>query len=1096
RISNTALSDAAVAFDAGRSTPFADDEVLVSLAGVSPGELDYSVSGCGTATYNYPGIPITNFAPPSGLLTAGSTSVTITFQTLDATTCRYSTGAAADYSSMLALDTGPPGTSHQGIVQALSADPLTINRVYVRCESNSDFLQSVTYRAVGTPGGSYPRIGNIWIGDYVLSNAPDEAKKTQLTLGADEISAANILALRATDPAFLNIPAVNVTDSGGEGSPPDSYFLRDVHGNKIADWCGPPRYVLNVTRPEVAQFLAQYAYQTLAQTNFVSDGIFFDSFSTSISQPFTDCYGNSVQLDADGDGAADDPLVLNAAWSAGEYAIVRAFRALAPGAYVSGHVLESPPQTKSLAAFNGTSLEYQTQSVREGQAPFSGLWDLYQAWNSEAVMPAMPLIQACPPNQLSYGYGYYPLEALLPSTVAFAQSFYPNMRFGLALALMGDGFFGFDFGDESPKVTWWYDEYDFPLGTPTGPPVQTGAAPGANLLTNSGFESGLNGWRLNVTHDGSGRGTATVDSTVAADGLAAAHIAIQTAATVNWHIELEQAHISLASGGDYRVQFWARADSPRTITVMSEGQAANSGNYGLFAEISIGTSWNLYTVSFLAAVTADDGRLEFWLGDVTGDVWLDDVELSRQAAAVYRRDFTNGIVLLNGSAVPQTVSLEPGFQRFTGTQAPLYQYIVDDAGPDFSATGSWNTVLYNTGSWGPPAKNLPEEPQNFNGPFYHCWQGSCHQLDSGSGQAQWNLNIPADGQYSIQVWLPAAPGAANWTKSAVYEVVAGGSVVATATIDQTTAGLGDAWHPVATLNLKAADAPMLRVHNAGSGSLIADAVYLASSALYNDGSPASQVTLGAFDGILLQRQEPVNAASSRVSSVVNAASFQTAIASAGFVSIVGTGFGTSVQPWIASDFSGNTLPQKLDGVSVTVNGQPAFIEYVSPGQINAIAPDDATVGNVTVQVTTPQDASYSASVLKQMLSPAFFTYPSGGVTYAAAVHLDGTLAGPPGPGSHPAFPGETIEIYGTGFGATNPATPTADVVTQAVPLSRPAQVTIGGVNAQVQWAGIVSAGLYQLNVVIPVGAAGDAAVQATVSGFQTQGNVFLAIAAQ
>src|ERR1035438_10517637 len=49
--------------------------------------------------------------------------------------------------------------------------------------------------------------------------------------------------------------------------------------NKIADWCStaPPRYLLNVTRPEVSQFLAQYAYQLLAQSNFVSDGLFFRS---------------------------------------------------------------------------------------------------------------------------------------------------------------------------------------------------------------------------------------------------------------------------------------------------------------------------------------------------------------------------------------------------------------------------------------------------------------------------------------------------------------------------------------------------------------------------------------------------------------------------------------------------------------------------------------------------------------------------------------------------------------------------------------------------------------------------------------------------
>jgi uncharacterized protein (TIGR03437 family) len=1097
RVSNIALSDSAVAFDAARSAPFADNEVMFSLAGVSPGQLNYSVKACGSATYTFTGVPITNLAPPSGLLTAGSTAVTVTFKTIQATTCRYSTDTPSDYSVMQAIDRGPPTVSHQGVINGLSADPQVVNRVYIQCASNPDYLQSATYRVVSAPGAAYPRIGNIWIGQYVFSNAPDQAQKTQLVLGANALSAANVAQLRATNPRFLNIPAVNVTDNGGEGSPPDAYFLRDVHGNKIADWCSstPPRYVLNVTKPGVSQFLAEYAYQLLAQSNFVFDGLFFDSFNTSIPQPFTDCYGNIVQIDANGDGIADDPTALNAAWSAGLYAVLSEFRSLAPGAYVSGHVLDAPAQAQSLAAFNGTSIEFYTQSVREGQSPFGQLWDLYQAWNSKAVAPTLPMVQACPPNQLSYGYGYFPLKALLPSTVAFAQGWYPNMRFGLALTLMGDGFFGFDFGDEGPPVTWWYDEYDFKIGTPIGPPAQVAApAQAPNLLSNPGFENGLTGWHFSVTNDGQANGTAAVDSTIAADGLTSADIKVNSVATVNWHIELEQDNLPLTSGTEYRVQFWARADSPRTITVNSQGGAPNYLNYGLYAQFVIGTSWGLYSASFVAPATANDGRLEFWVGDVAGNVWLDDVQLSQQTASVYRRDFTGGVVLLNGTATPKTVALEPGFQRFTGKQAPLYQYIVDDADAGFSATGSWNTVTYNTGSYGPAANNLPSEPQNFNGPYYHCWQGNCHQLDLGGGQAQWNLNPPADGQYSIQVWLPAAPGAANWTKSAIYEVVAAGNVVASATIDQSAAALGDAWHPVATLNLKMADAPYLRVHNAGSGSLIADAVYLASESRYNDGSPAQQVTLGGFDGILLQRQQPLPAVTSRINSVVNAASYQPAISSGGFVSIVGTGFGTSSRSWSSSDFAGNSLPTSLDGVSVTINGKPAYVEYISPTQINAIAPDDDMIGQVQVQVTTPQGASYAGTVLKQKLSPAFFTYQSATTTYPAAVHLDGTLVGPAGPSSRPAVPGEVVEIYGTGFGPTNPASHTSLLIPQPVPLNIPAAVTIGGLNAQVQWAGLVSPGLYQLNVQIPNVTAGDQPMQASISGFQSATGVFISVA--
>ena len=101
------------------------------------------------------------------------------------------------------------------------------------CASNADYLQSAAYRVVSAPGSTYPRIGNIWIGGYVFNSAPDQAQKTQLALGAGGLTAANVALLRAPNPSFLNILSVNVADNGGEGSPPDAYFLKDVHGTRL-----------------------------------------------------------------------------------------------------------------------------------------------------------------------------------------------------------------------------------------------------------------------------------------------------------------------------------------------------------------------------------------------------------------------------------------------------------------------------------------------------------------------------------------------------------------------------------------------------------------------------------------------------------------------------------------------------------------------------------------------------------------------------------------------------------------------------------------------------------------------------------------------
>ena len=127
-------------------------------------------------------------------------------------------------------------------------------------------------------------------------------------------------------------------------------------------------------------------------------------------------------------------------------------------------------------------------------------------------------------------------------------------------------------------------------------------------------------------------------------------------------------------------------------------------------------------------------------------------------------------------------------------------------------------------------------------------------LEAAPGSAQWDLGIKAAGEYEIEVWLPAAPDARNWTKRAVYEVVSEGKVVLSSVLDQSKAAAGDRWRPIGRARLNAP--PLLRIRNEGAGALIADAVQVKSGARYNDGSAADEVTLAPMDGILLRRVEP------------------------------------------------------------------------------------------------------------------------------------------------------------------------------------------------------------------------------------------------
>jgi uncharacterized protein (TIGR03437 family) len=150
------------------------------------------------------------------------------------------------------------------------------------------------------------------------------------------------------------------------------------------------------------------------------------------------------------------------------------------------------------------------------------------------------------------------------------------------------------------------------------------------------------------------------------------------------------------------------------------------------------------------------------------------------------------------------------------------------------------------------------------------------------------------------------------------------------------------------------------------------------------------------------------------------------------------------------------------------------------------------VGSVTVQVTTQQGQSYPGTVMLQRLAPELFTWASGSVTYAAAEHANGELIGSGSP-LQPAAAGEIIELYGTGFGPTTPPIPVSQAAFAPAILAGPVNVTIGGAPAQVQWAGLIAPGLYQVNVKVPSVAAGNQPIVVSMSGFQGGAGVYLPV---
>ncbi len=254
---------------------------------------------------------------------------------------------------------------------------------------------------------------------------------------------------------------------------------------------------------------------------------------------------------------------------------------------------------------------------------------------------------------------------------------------------------------------------------------------------------------------------------------------------------------------------------------------------------------------------------------------------------------------------------------------------------------------------------------------------------------------------------------------------------------------------------------------------------------------------GASYGFAVFGGSGVSAIAPSVSSngIVSAASFTAPVSSGSWVSIFGSTLANTSRGWRASDFSGDALPVSLDGVSVLVDGIAAPVSYIGPGQVNAQIPDlDPSISTSPLQVVTPQGTSDPILIQVAPLSPALFVLSSNGVAYAAATLADGTVISP----SNPVQPGQILALYGTGFGPSNPAIASGTVVAKPEPLAQAAglMVTIGGIPADVSFAGIVGAGLDQFNVTVPPLPSGNQPLLVNVAGVSTQSGVMLPVAAQ
>lgn len=229
---------------------------------------------------------------------------------------------------------------------------------------------------------------------------------------------------------------------------------------------------------------------------------------------------------------------------------------------------------------------------------------------------------------------------------------------------------------------------------------------------------------------------------------------------------------------------------------------------------------------------------------------------------------------------------------------------------------------------------------------------------------------------------------------------------------------------------------------------------------------AGKVYVPTFFGVAVYGELPP-ATAPLIGGVADAASFSPdALAPGCLISI----FGSNLSPTTASA-TAVPLPLSINDVSVTINGIPAPLLYVSARQINAQIPYEVPAGPVSVMVRAQGAKSAPLGITLKTTAPALFTSPEG---FVAAVATDG------------ATPGSYVSLFFTGQGPVISAIADGDAPAtgHTIWAASPVTATIGGVSAQVQFAGLAPnfPGVAQINLKIPELASGTYPVVINVGG--------------
>jgi uncharacterized protein (TIGR03437 family) len=228
--------------------------------------------------------------------------------------------------------------------------------------------------------------------------------------------------------------------------------------------------------------------------------------------------------------------------------------------------------------------------------------------------------------------------------------------------------------------------------------------------------------------------------------------------------------------------------------------------------------------------------------------------------------------------------------------------------------------------------------------------------------------------------------------------------------------------------------------------------------------------------------------------IVSTASYSPGpFASNTLITIFGSGLARSTAGVTLADIVNNSLPNELNYTRVTIDDWSVPLLYVSDGQVNVLIPPKQANGPARVRVVREGQTGPEVTITVVDASPAVFISAAG---FAIATHADNSVITP----EKPATGGELIVIYATGMGKTDAMPTNGELPPYASQLVNRGSLRvlldgIAGDPAHVKYAGLTpgSAGLYQINVVLPDKPGTDPELRLSIAGAVSQAGLKLPV---